>query len=110
MKRLLPFAIFLSATLFLPVTPATAKSKSKKATPAATVSTSDKIRAVHLTSITVSVHSPPSSKEYKVTPATTITVNGQPKTLHDLSTGMDVSVTPASDPTVAATIDAKSKK
>lgn len=109
MKKLLLLAIFLSATLFLPAAPAIAKSKSKKTAPAV-VSTSDKISAVHLTSVTVSVHSPPSSKEYKVTPATTITVNGQPKTLKDLATGMDVSVTAATDPTTAATIDAKSAK
>ncbi len=85
------------------------KSKSKKSTPAA-VDTSDKISAVHLASITVSIHSPSASKEYKVTPATKITVNGEPKTLHDLATGMNVSVTLATDPTVAATIDAKSAK
>ena len=89
--------------------PAMAKSKSKKPE-APAVSTSDKISAVHLMSITVSVHSPASSKEYKVTSATTITVNGQPKTLKDLSTGMDVSVTTGSDPTTAVTIDAKSAK
>jgi|ERR1700730_178543 len=111
MKKLLLLAIFLSATLFLPAAPALAASKkSKKTPPAATVSTSDKISAVHLTSITVSVHSPPSSKEYKVTSATTITVNGQPKTLKDLATGMEVSVTTATDPTTAVTIDAKSAK
>lgn len=111
MKRILPFAIFLSVTLFLPITPAMAwdkKSKSKK--PAPEVSTSDKISAVHLTSITISVHSPPASKEYKVTPATKITVNGESKMLRDLATGMDVSVTTGSDPTAAVTIDAKSPK
>ena len=84
------------------------KSKSPKAAPE--ISTSDKISAVHLTSITVSIHSPASSKEYKVTSATTITVNGQPKTLKDLATGMDVSVTTAPDGATAATIDAKSAK
>ncbi|MDQ2824604.1 MAG: hypothetical protein M3R29_04070 [Verrucomicrobiota bacterium] len=112
MKKLFPIAISLSITLLLPVTPAMAwekKSKSKKSTPAA-VDTSDKISAVHLASITVSIHSPSASKEYKVTPATKITVNGEPKTLHDLATGMNVSVTLATDPTVAATIDAKSAK
>src|ERR1700730_3942862 len=110
MKRLLLLAIFLSVTLILPAAPAIAKSKSKKTAPAVTVSTSDKISAVHLTSITVSVHSPAASKEYKVTPATKITVNGQPGTLSSLATGMDVSVTTAADPTTAVTIDAKSKK
>ena len=110
MKKLLLLTIFLSAALVLPITPAIAKSKSKKPPPAATVSTSDKISAVHLASITVSVHSPPASKEYKVTPATTITVNGQPKTLKDLATGMDVTVTTAPDGATAASIDAKSAK
>jgi hypothetical protein len=110
MKKLLLLTIFLSTTLILPATPAIAKSKSKKTAPAATVNTNDKISAVHLASITVSVHSPPTSKEYKVTPATTITVNGQPKTLKDLATGMDVTVTTAADPTTAVTIDAKSAK
>jgi hypothetical protein len=109
MKKLIVFAIFLSVTLFLPAAPAIAKSKSKKTAPV-TVSTSDKISAVHLTSVTVSVHSPAASKEYKVTPATTITVNGQPKTLKDLATGMEVSVTTAPDGATAATIDAKSAK
>jgi len=108
MKKLLLLAIFLSVTLILPAAPAIAKSK--KTAPAVTVSTSDKISAVHLTSITVSVHSPAASKEYKVTPATKITVNGHPGTLSSLATGMDVSVTTAADPTTAVTIDAKSKK
>ena len=110
MKKLLLLTIFLSAMLFLPAAPAIAKSKSKKTAPAVTVSTSDKISAVHLTSITVSVHSPPASKEYKVTPATKITVNGQPGTLSSLATGMEVSVTTAPDGATAATIDAKSPK
>jgi hypothetical protein len=48
------------------------------------------------------------AKEYKVTPATKITVNGQPGTLSSLATGMDVTISTASDPTVAATIDARS--
>jgi hypothetical protein len=87
-----------------------AKSKSKKNTPAPVVDTSDKISAVHLTSITVSVHSPPASKEYKVTPATKITVNGQPAQLSGLATGMDVVVAPAADGVTAATIDAKTAK
>jgi hypothetical protein len=110
MKKLLLLTIVLSAALLLPAAPAIAKSKSKKTAPAATVSTTDKISAVHLTSITVSVHSPPTSKQYKVTPATKITVNGQPGTLSSLATGMEVSVTTATDPTTAETIDAKSAK
>jgi hypothetical protein len=87
-----------------------AKSKSKKSTPAPVVDTSDKISAVHLASITVSVHSPPASKEYKVTPATKITVNGQPGQLSGLATGMDVVVALARDGVTAATIDAKTAK
>jgi hypothetical protein len=110
MKRLIPFAIFLSVLLLLPVAPATAASKKTKKPEAPAVSTSDKISAVHLASITVSVHSPASSKEYKVTPATTITVNGQPGKLSSLATGMEVSVTTAADPSTAVTIDAKSAK
>jgi len=83
--------------------------KSKKSTPVP-VDTSDRISAVHLTSITVSVHSPPTSKEFKVTLVTKITVNGQPSQLSGLATGMDVAVTPAPDGVTAATIDAKTPK
>ena len=64
----------------------------------------DKITALHLTSIIVTVYSTHAAKEYKVTPATVITLNGQPSTLSSLSTGMDVTIAPASDPTVAAAI------
>jgi hypothetical protein len=84
--------------------------KSKKSTPAPVTDTSDKISAVHLASITVSVHSPPSSKEYKVTPATKITVNGQPGQLSGLATGMAVVVAPAADGVTATTIDAKTAR
>jgi hypothetical protein len=87
-----------------------AAGKSKKKSPAPVVDTSDKISAVHLASITVSVNSPPASKEYKVTPATKITVNGQPAQLSGLGTGMDVVVAPAADGVTAASIDAKTAK
>jgi hypothetical protein len=97
--------LFLSVTLSVE-----AGGKSKKKSPAPVVDTSDKISAVHLASITVSVHSPSASKEYKVTPATKITVNGQPAQLSGLATGMDVVVAPAADGVTAATIDAKTSR
>lgn len=111
MKKLLSIiAIFLLAAFLVPVNSPAKGSKSKKSTPAPAADTSDKISAVHLASITVSIHSPPASKEYKVTPATKITANGQPGALSSLATGMDVVVTTAPDGITAATIDAKSPK
>jgi hypothetical protein len=101
--------ILIAAAVSFPMV-TQAKSKSKKNTPAPVIDTSDKISAVHLAAITVSVHSPPASKEYKVTPATKITVNGQPAQLSGLATGMDVVVAPAADGVTAATIDAKTAK
>ena len=82
----------------------------KKSTSAPAADTSDKITAVHLTSISISVYATHSAKEYKVTPATKITVNGQPSQLNGLATGMDVIVTPAADGVTAATIDAKTRR
>lgn len=84
--------------------------KKKKGTPTpAAVDTNDKITALHLTSIMITVAATHQGKEYKVNPATKITVNGQAAQLSGLAVGMDVSVTPApNDPTTAATIDAKS--
>jgi ABC-type sulfate transport system permease subunit len=110
MKKSLTLIAVLLLTVFLSVPTVTlAKGfKSKKSTPAPVADTSDKISAVHLASITVSVHSPPASKEYKVLPATKITVNGQPGALSGLATGMDVVVTTAPDGVTAATVDAKS--
>jgi hypothetical protein len=87
-----------------------AKSKSKKSAPAPVTDTSDKITAVHLTSIAINVYATHSAKEYKVTPATKITVNGQPAQLSGLATGMDVVVAPAADGVTAAVIDAKTAK
>jgi hypothetical protein len=98
--------LLIAATVSFPMV-TQAKSKSKKSTPAPAVDTSDKISAVHLASITVSLHSPPASKEYKVTPATKITVNRQPAELSRLATGMSVVVASAPDGVTAVTIDAK---
>jgi pectin methylesterase-like acyl-CoA thioesterase len=102
----LTFCLFLSVAVSTP-----AKfSKSKKSTPAPAADTSDKITAVHLTSITINVYATHAAKEYKVTPATKITVNGQPAQLNGLATGMTVVVAPAPDGVTAATIDAKTPK
>ena len=101
----------LFGALLLPVTaPAGDKSKKKSPTPAPVADTSDKITAVHLTSITINLFATHSAKEYKVTPATKITVNGQPSQLNGLATGMDVVVTPAADGITAATIDARTRR
>lgn len=106
-------AIAICATLtmsILAVSPALARSYPKKKgspTPAP-VDTNDKITALHLTSIMITVAATHQGKEYKINPATRITVNGQPAQLSGLAVGMDVSVTPApNDPTTAAAIDAK---
>ena len=71
---------------------------------------SDKITAVHLTSITIHLYATHAGKEYRVTPATKITVNGQPAQLNGLATGMDVVVVPAPDGVTAANIDAKTAR
>ena len=109
MKRSLTLIAVTLLAVFFSV-PGVTLAKSKKSTPAPAADTSDKISAVHLASITVSVHSPPASKEYKVTPATKITANGQPGAISSLATGMDVTVTTAPDGVTAATIDAKTAK
>ena len=72
--------------------------------------TSDRISAIHLTSITINIYATQSAKEYKVTPATKIAVNGRPAQLNGLATGMDVVVTPAPDGVTAATIDARTHR
>ena len=90
--------------------PTVTQAKSKKSTPPPPVDTSDRITALHLTSITVTIYATHAAKEYKVTPATKITVNGQPAQLSGLATGMDVVVAPAADGVTAATIDAKTPK
>jgi hypothetical protein len=90
--------------------PMVTQAKSKKNTPVPVADTSDKITAVHLTSVTINIYATHAGKEYKVTPATKITVNGQPAQLSGLATGMDVVVAPAADGITAATIDAKTPK
>ena len=102
--------LFLSVAVSLEAKESKSKSKKKSPTPAPVTETSDKITAVHLTSITVNVYATHAGKEYKVTPATKITVNGQPAQLNGLTTGMAVVVTPAADGVTAATIDAKTPK
>jgi len=102
-------AVLIGAAVSIPMV-TEAKSKSKKTTPVPATDITDKISAVHLASIIVSVHSPPASKEYKVAPATRITVNGRPAQLSGLATGMDVVVASAADGGTAATIDAKTAK
>ena len=105
--KVLPIiAAFVLAALFFPLTVIGA-GKKKSPTPAS--DTSDRISAVHLTSITLSIYANHQSKEYKVTPATRITVNGQPSQLSGLATGMDVVVT-APDGITAAVIDAKTPR
>jgi hypothetical protein len=99
--------LLLSLTLSVE---AAGKSKSKKSTPTPAADTSDKITAVHLTSITINLYATHAGKEYKVTPATKITVNGQPAQLSGLGTGMDVVVAPAADGVTAVAIDAKTAK
>lgn len=83
-----------------------------KATPAPIVGyTNDRITALHLTSVTVTIATTHQSKEFKVNPATKITLNGQAAALNGLAVGMDVTVTPApNDPTTAAAIDAKTRR
>ena len=100
--------LFVIASVSIPPATLAWGSKSKKTAPARVTDTSDKITSIHLTSIIVTIYSTHAAKEYKVTPATVITLNGQPSKLGNLSTGMDVTISTASDPTVAATIDARS--
>ena len=101
--------VLIAAAVSFP-TVTEAKWKSKKGTPAPVADTSDKITALHLTSITVTIYATHAAKEFKVTPATKITVNGQPAQLSGLATGMDVVVAPAPDGVTAVTIDAKTAK
>lgn len=107
--------ILVCATLLLSIlatSPALAgypKKSKEKPTPSAGY-TNDKITALHLTSIMVTVAATHQGKEFKINPATKITVNGQPGTLSSLAVGMDVNVTATpNDPTTAAAIDAKSR-
>jgi Tfp pilus assembly major pilin PilA len=102
---LLATCIAVAALILGPVSSHGASKKKKPETPA--VDTSDRITAVHLGSITVTVFANHMAKEYQVTPATRITVNGAPATRNNLATGMSVVVT-AADGRTAETIDAKS--
>ena len=107
MRFLLGIGALLVAAMFFPVGAVSAKGK-KSPTPIP-IDTNDRITAVHLMSITVSVYVNHQPKEYQVTPATKITVNGQPAQLSGLSTGMDVVVT-SPDGVHAAVIDAKTPR
>lgn len=111
-KRSLLTAFLLAALLIVTTVPdiSLAGSKKPRKKEPAKVNTNDRISAIGLTAITVGVFSPSASKQYKITPATKITVNGKPAAISNLATGMDVTVTTAADPTVAATIDARSPK
>lgn len=97
----------------LATSPAFAKFPKKgKGTPAPIApDTNDKITALHLTAISITVGATHQAKEFKITPSTQIIVNGQVAQLSSLAVGMDVSVTPTpNDATTAATIDAKTHK
>ena len=105
--KILPIIVVTLALII--ATSLSASAKSKKSTPSP-VDTSDRIIALHLTSITVMIYATHQSREYKVTPATKIIVNGHPAQLNGLATGMDVTVALASDGITAATIDAKTAR
>jgi len=84
------------------------KSPSASPRPTPVVSTSDRLTALSLTSVIVTIYATHLSKEYKVTPATKIVINGQPGTLSGLAAGMDVAVTTLpNDATTAALVEAK---
>lgn len=86
-------------------------SRSKGPAKLAPVDVNDRITALHLTSVTVTLGATQKSVEFKVTPATKITVNGQPAQMSGLAVGMDIRVTAApNDPTSAAAIDATTVK
>lgn len=115
MRRTAPALILMLSILCMSILPASSARaggypKKSKGSPTPVAGyTNDKITALHLTSIMITVAATHQGKEYKVTPATKITVNGQPGTLSSLAVGMDVNITPApNDSTTAAAIDAKS--
>jgi hypothetical protein len=112
-KHTLFFSVIL-CTLLLAILPANAHAKGKKSSSAlprakaAVVDTNDRITALSLTSVIITVYATHQSKEYKVTPATKFSVNGRPATLNDLTTGLDVVVTTLpNDATTASIVDAK---
>jgi uncharacterized Zn-binding protein involved in type VI secretion len=85
--------------------------KKSKGSPTPAADTNDKITALHLTSIMITVAATHQGKEYKVTSATKVTINGQPAAFNGLAVGMDVNVTLApNDATTAAAIDAKTRR
>ena len=94
------------------ISPADAASRKKASPkPETPIDTNDRITALHLTSVTVTIAATHQSKEFKVSPATKITVNGQPTNLSGLAVGMDVNIAASpSDPTTAVAIDAKTVK
>lgn len=113
MKKKIVFVLALAAIVFVSMSPAHLFARWKKASPrpTATVDTNDRITALHLASVTVTLSNTQESREYQVTPATKVTINGQLGALNGLAVGMDVKVTTApNQPTMAATIDAKTVK
>ena len=113
LKTVLPFLIVAVLSIMMSTTPASAGGRSSKKKPpaGAAVDQNDRITALHLTSVTVTLSSTHQSVEYKVNPATKITVNGQPAQLSGLAAGMDIKVTTApNDPTSAVAIDATTAK
>ncbi len=106
-KLLLVSAI--TVTFVAPIDAASRKKASPR--PTAEVDMHDRITALHLASVTVTLSTTHESKEYQVNSATRVTINGQPGDLKGLAVGMDVKVTTApNQPTIAATIDAKTVK
>ena len=112
MNKLTLFFSVSLCLLLLVISPANAPAKGKKSSspraPTTVVDTNDRITALSLTSVIITVYATHQSKEYKVTPATKFSVNGRPATLQDLTTGLDVVITTLpNDPTTASTVDAK---
>jgi len=103
--------ICLSIFTLLFVTSSATFAKGKKSPSASPADVSDRITALSLTSVIVTLYANHQSKEYKVTPETKFTVNGQPNVLSGLAVGMAVAITTLpNDPTTAAVVDAKSPK
>jgi hypothetical protein len=111
MKKLVQLFVvswICTSTFLAPTFAGGRRSPSASPRPTAAGDTNDRITALNLTSVIVTIYATHQSKEYKVTPATRITVNGRPNALSDLAAGMDVIVTPLlNDVTTAASIDAK---
>ena len=99
----------LAFLLAAPVSTQAKDSKSKKNAATPQPETSDRITALHLTSITLMLYSTHQGKEYRVTPQTAVSIDGQPSAFSNLATGMLVTVA-SPDGFTAATIDAHSAK